>query len=219
MKKAKLFKTTLIILALCACAVTSFLYYKKDGTINASAAKTEQVDNVDKKESIDSEEVIKKSFDDYDFSKLNIKQLVDVYSYISVNNSHQLDNNRIILRDNLNYLIMQIYDDLAKKGDADANKALAFMYLRGNNSLKPDSEISDHYYKKAFELYSKAANEGDLKAKCMVAKFYRHGLYVKKDIDKALVLLEEAAVAGEADAYAHIGVIYQDGFEVEKDRE
>lgn len=49
---------------------------------------------------------------------------------------------------------------------------------------------------KAFELYEKFAEKGDLNAMVELADYYEQGIWVKKDTKKAIALLKQAADAG-----------------------
>ena len=56
-------------------------------------------------------------------------------------------------------------------------------------------EVDPDQYK-AFELYEKLADEGDLNAMVELADYYEQGIWVKKDTEKAMQLLKKAADAG-----------------------
>ncbi|HKI89064.1 MAG TPA: tetratricopeptide repeat protein [Draconibacterium sp.] len=49
---------------------------------------------------------------------------------------------------------------------------------------------------KAFELYEKLADKGDLNAMVELSDYYEQGIWVKKDTKKAMQLLKKAADAG-----------------------
>ena len=68
-----------------------------------------------------------------------------------------------------------------------------------------DEEAADKYrngigveanQNKAFELYEKLADKGDLNAMVELADYYEQGIWVKKDTEKARQLLKKAADAG-----------------------
>ena len=68
---------------------------------------------------------------------------------------------------------LTIFEDLAKKGDIDAQYNLGLMYDNGYG-VKQD-------YKKAFEWYEKAANQGYSSAQFNIGDMYANGQGVKQD--------------------------------------
>ncbi|KAG9286183.1 hypothetical protein G9A89_014171 [Geosiphon pyriformis] len=65
--------------------------------------------------------------------------------------------------------------------------------------------------KKAFELYSKAAEAGHLKAQNNLLRCYRLGWGTKKNLEKVFKLYLKAADAGNEDAKLNLGVYYANG--------
>ena len=78
-------------------------------------------------------------------------------------------------------------NEIAARSNVD-NKNLADKYRNGVD-VEPDQY-------KAFELYEKLANKGDLDAMVELADYYEQGIWVKKDSEKARQLLKKAADAG-----------------------
>ncbi|WP_299527196.1 zinc ribbon domain-containing protein [uncultured Lutibacter sp.] len=68
------------------------------------------------------------------------------------------------------------------------DKNLADKYRNGVG-VEPDQY-------KAFELYEKLANKGDLDAMVELADYYEQGIWLKKDSEKAIKLLKQAAEKG-----------------------
>ncbi|WP_456379175.1 double zinc ribbon domain-containing protein [Lutibacter sp.] len=56
-------------------------------------------------------------------------------------------------------------------------------------------DVQPNQYK-AFELYKKLADKGDLNAMVELSDYYEQGIWVKKDTKKAIKLLQKAADAG-----------------------
>ena len=83
---------------------------------------------------------------------------------------------------------------------AKANDPLA-MHQKGVE----DYEEGD--YRSAFEYYAKAAELGDVNAHHSLSKMYQFGKGVEKDERKRIYHLEEAAIAGHADARCDLGRI------------
>ena len=59
---------------------------------------------------------------------------------------------------------LSILEDLANKGDVEAQTYLGYMYNYGNG-VQQD-------YKKAFELFEKASNQGDAQAQTFLGYMY-----------------------------------------------
>lgn len=82
------------------------------------------------------------------------------------------------------------------------------------------TKIGDHHFfetgnsKKAFLSYLNAYRKGGVEAALMLARFYAEGIEVDCDMDRALELWEQAAVAGNADAAMKMGECYMYGFGV-----
>ena len=90
---------------------------------------------------------------------------------------------------------------LAFGGDfEDANKA----YEEGND-------------KKAFELYQKAADQGNIIALDKLGNFYCFGNVVERDDKKAVELYQKAAEKGYAPAQYHLAIMYKVGQGVKQD--
>lgn len=68
---------------------------------------------------------------------------------------------------------------------------------------------------KTVEELKKAAEEGDLSAMADLGAYYIYSN--EKDYEKAFVLLQDAALAGDADAMLHLGRMYENGWFVDRD--
>lgn len=78
-------------------------------------------------------------------------------------------------------------NEIVVRSDVD-DKNLADKYRNGVG-------VEPNQYK-AFELYEKLANKGDLDAMIELADYYEQGIWTKKDIKKAKQLLQQAADKG-----------------------
>ena len=74
----------------------------------------------------------------------------------------------------------------------------------------------DVNYKKAFEWYKKAAEQGYAKAQYNLGIMYYHGRGVDVNYKKAFEWCEKAAEQGYADAQHNLGVMYHYGHDMEK---
>ena len=72
-------------------------------------------------------------------------------------------------------------------------------------------------YKRAFELYHKAAENGLLNAEFKLSVFYYHGFGVEVDVSKAIEICQQAAEKGDMRAQYNLGVFYRNGDNIEKD--
>ena len=84
--------------------------------------------------------------------------------------------------------------------------------------LKAKKWQDDGNYKKAFELYQKAADMGSMDAVAGLGWCYYNGNGVEKDLEKALEYNSEAADAGVARAQNVLGVMYDLGEGVNKNK-
>ena len=82
----------------------------------------------------------------------------------------------------------------------EANDPVALLLWGGMKYKKGE-------YSSAFEYFTKAAELGDMDAHCKLALMYDHGKGVEKDMGKEIYHLEEAAIAGHADARYNLGSI------------
>jgi TPR repeat protein len=94
-------------------------------------------------------------------------------------------------------------------GTAQALTALGFAYEKGKGV--PQS------YKKAAELYEKAAAAGDAGGEAALANFYMRGLGVPKDYHRAFDLAKKSAVQGNPAGETNLGVLYRHGWGVKQD--
>lgn len=96
----------------------------------------------------------------------------------------------------------ELYLELANEGDAAAMNNYA-------------CELSNS--KEKAEWFQKAADNGDDYGLWNIAKYYKNGTGVEKDIDKALELYRKAADKGCTGAMTDLAEIYRYGDNVEKD--
>lgn len=97
--------------------------------------------------------------------------------------------------------------------DDDPNKQV----FLGNMYYFGDGISVGQDYDKAFELYEKAAQQGNAEAQHNLGAMYYSGESVHQDYIKARQWLEKAANQNYADAQFSLGVIYQDGEGVRQD--
>lgn len=71
-------------------------------------------------------------------------------------------------------------------------------------------------YKKAVELYTKAAEAGDAQAQFDLGVCYRQGEGVEADIDKAIELYQKAIEQGHGGAMTNMGVLYDNAIGVDE---
>ena len=80
-------------------------------------------------------------------------------------------------------LALKYYEMADSYNDPWAPEGLGYIWYYGRTGEKD--------YKKAFEYYSRAAENGNLKSKMKVADMYKNGYYVEKDYNKYCELIEE----------------------------
>ncbi len=100
-------------------------------------------------------------------------------------------------------------EEMAKKGNVDAQYELAFMYYDGDG-VKQD-------FKKAYEWFEKGANQGDADCQYNLAQMLRQGKGVKADPKKAFDLYNKSAAQGDTFSHFALAIIYRDGENVKVD--
>ena len=99
-------------------------------------------------------------------------------------------------------------EQLANRGDVDAQFDLAFCYINGTG-------VSQDYMIAAKWL-EKAADQGLADAQYVLGLFYQNSYGVNQDNKKAFQLMKKAAEQGELNAMTNLGVCYYGGVGVEK---
>ena len=89
----------------------------------------------------------------------------------------------------------------ANEGNVDAQLALGYMYLYGEDGVAPD-------YEQAFKFYEMAANQNNQIALNNLGSLYFNGIGTKRDYLKAAQLFELAAKNGSSDAAVNLAFIY-----------
>ena len=98
---------------------------------------------------------------------------------------------------------------LAEQGDAQAQFALANLYLRGNG-VERDAA-------KALGLLTSSAASGYVQSALLLATLYQSGTGVERDMAKAAEYYEMAAEKDSADAQVNLAVLYVQGQGVAQD--
>ncbi len=153
-----------------------------DGNVSASAIVEEQ--KQDKKEN-------KKSFD-------------DIFSFMDF--SFGKSKSAEISKKDADLPLLTRLENQAKKGDAEAQSALGFIYLYGDKELDVKQD-----YKKAFEYYTLSADQNNIIATNNLANLYYSGLGVEKNKVAAAKLFQKAATMGNQDATLNLAFMYLNG--------
>jgi len=77
------------------------------------------------------------------------------------------------------------------------------LFVQGNEAWEKQN------YKRAFELFREAAENGDSSSQHNLGYFYDEGLYVAKDSNKALFWYKRAHSQGDGSAASNIALIYK----------
>ncbi|KAF8961268.1 hypothetical protein BGZ46_001374 [Entomortierella lignicola] len=72
-------------------------------------------------------------------------------------------------------------------------------------------------YRKAFELFLKAANQGDAESQFLLGRMFETGQGVAQDYSKALEYFQKASTHGCFRAYNSLGLLYKRGLGVTRD--
>ncbi len=105
---------------------------------------------------------------------------------------------------------MELYEQCAEEGIAEATAALGQYYEKGEGGLKVDP-------KKALEWYTKAAEQGSPRAMLFLGMANETGMCTEKNMAKAVEYYRRAAEAGNTRAMILLGVAYEEGKTVDKD--
>jgi len=106
------------------------------------------------------------------------------------------------------YLSLSEIQNLADKGDADAQNNMGSRYQFGDGVPKD--------YGKAVMYYQKAVDQNLSYAKTNLGYMYDLGLGVAEDNEKAIFLYSEAANAGDSRGMINLAIMYADGDNVEQ---
>ncbi|WP_298810256.1 tetratricopeptide repeat protein [uncultured Psychrobacter sp.] len=98
--------------------------------------------------------------------------------------------------------------------EASVNACIGAILKNGIEGIS-DSDISvvKYDYKKMFELFTKAAEQGHADAQNNLGLMYKEGLAIPQSDYEAFKWFTEAAERGHADAQNNLGLIYRDGKE------
>lgn len=96
--------------------------------------------------------------------------------------------------------VRELYEESAKRGNADALRSLGQFYMMGYGVEKDEN--------KAFEYYNKAAELGNTTAQIDIGVSYYLGTCVEKNRDTALMWFRKAAESGDANALWQMGSFY-----------
>ena len=99
--------------------------------------------------------------------------------------------------------ILSALEESAKKGDANAQYDLAWMYHHGYG-LKFD-------YPKAIEWYERSAKQGQVQAQYTLGEIYSEDMRIEQDLAKAKHWFEAAAKQGNAEAQNKLSTMYYKG--------
>jgi uncharacterized protein len=99
-------------------------------------------------------------------------------------------------------------------GDPDVYNAMGVYYQYGFGGLSQDP-------KTAVQWYEKAMKKGSLKAAYNLGRMHPNGDGIKKDANKAFVLIQRAAAQGRGypEAVYKWGYLYENGIGIAKDKE
>lgn len=100
-------------------------------------------------------------------------------------------------------------EQLANRGDVDAQFDLAFCYINGAGIAQD--------YMIAAQWLEKAADQGLAEAQYVLGFFYQNSYGVNQDNKKAFQLMKKAAEQGELNAMTNLGICYYGGVGTEKD--
>ena len=98
----------------------------------------------------------------------------------------------------------------ANEGNLNSQMALGYIYLYGEDPIKPDE-------KKAFQYYQMAAQQNDNIATNNLASLYYSGIGVEQSYATAAKLFQKAVDLGNSEAAVNLAFLYLAGSGVQKD--
>ncbi len=98
---------------------------------------------------------------------------------------------------------------LAKRGNAEAQNMLGYMYRYGQGVTQD--------FEQARDWYRLAADQGHARAQNNLGAMYRQGLGVPQDYGEALRWFRRSAEQGNGGAQNHLGLMYFEGEGIAKD--
>ena len=179
-----MFKHVLLLLSICF--FSTFVYAENEGSVSLFDEDMEQKNVSETKEKKD-------SF----FSFMNFKMPENLFSSDAEKKEETPENT------------LENIVKMANNGNLQAQLALGYAYLYGENGLSVD-------YDKAFEYYNKAALQNDPIGLNNLGSLYYSGLGVQRDVKKAVSLFEQAAKLGNNNAAVNVGFMYVSGRGVKK---
>ena len=106
--------------------------------------------------------------------------------------------------------------DKANKGDAQAQADLAGGLMKLGGSLDQAGELKD--YEESVMWAEKAVAQGNADGYWTLALAYHHGRGVKRDINKAIELYQQGALAGSDSCKHNLACEYMSGENIKKDQ-
>lgn len=97
-----------------------------------------------------------------------------------------------------------------------ANDVQDWIQRANNGDIQAQTYLADYYrgkqdYAKAFEWYTKSANQGNAAAQNNLGVMYRNGHGVRQDYAKAVEWYTKSANQGQTAAQNNLGVMYGNG--------
>lgn len=100
-------------------------------------------------------------------------------------------------------MVFKNCQNLAERGDANAQNQLGNMYLKGENCTKNETE--------AAKWYEKSAEQGNVNAQLNLGWMYENGVGVGQNLSEAFRWYEQSANQGNVEAQLRVGTMYFDG--------
>jgi uncharacterized protein len=104
---------------------------------------------------------------------------------------------------------IKLLETASTKGHAKSQNALALIYQQGTSVTKND--------KRAFDLFTKAAEQNLPEAENSLALIYLKGIGVERNVDEAFKYFKRSADKGYGWGLNNLGAMYEQGWGVAKD--
>ncbi len=137
-----------------------------------------------------------------------------IFSFLNFSFLNKKDPELVKEAETRNETFLEVVTRKANEGNVDAQLSLGYMYLYGDEEAGVKAD-----YKKAFEYYSLAADQGDNVAINNLGSLYYSGIGTKKNPYQAAILFTKAAELGNVEAAVNLAFLYISGSGIAQDND
>ena len=113
--------------------------------------------------------------------------------------------------------VVNMFQEMADKGDVRGTMWIARFYLEGRCSMPKNAELAQKMAKNAIVGVMQRAEKGDIEAEFLLGAAYQEGLAVEENPEAAVKWLTKSAAGGHMTAMNNLGVMLVQGYGIEPD--